>query len=150
VALEIRTTRAEDRPAWERLYSGYADFYANPLTPERADTLFGWILDPAHSIEGLLALDDGAPVGLAHFRDMPSPLRGITIGFLDDLFVDPAARGSGAAEALLEEIGRIGTGRGWSVYRWITRENNFRARGLYERTATRTDWVTYEYACPER
>lgn len=147
--LAIRATEAADRAAWEVLYGGYADFYASPLTPERAETTFGWLLDPAHPLEGLVALEDDELVGLAHYRDMPSPLRGAVVGFLDDLYVSPARRGSGAAEALLAEIGRIGAGRGWPLYRWITRENNFRARGLYERVASRTDWVTYEYACPD-
>ena len=32
---------------------------------------------------------------------MPSPLRGVTLGFLDDLYVDPAARGAGVGEALI-------------------------------------------------
>jgi GNAT superfamily N-acetyltransferase len=146
--LEIRRTESADRDAWERLYGDYAEFYAHPRTPERAATTFGWLLDPEHPVEGLLALEGGEAVGLAHFRDMPSPLRGATIGFLDDLFVTPARRGTGAAEALLEAVGRIGVERGWPVYRWITRENNFRARGLYERVALRTDWITYEYACP--
>ena len=145
--LAVRRTLASDRADWQRLYAGYAEYYANPLTPERADTVFAWLIDETHPVEGLIALDDGEPIGLAHFRDMPSPLRGSTIGFLDDLFVAPERRGSGAAEALLVEIGRIGGERGWAVYRWITRENNFRARGLYERVATRTDWVTYEYPC---
>ena len=37
-------------------------------------------------------LDDNI-VGFAHYRRMPSPLRGQDIGFLDDLFVDPKHRG---------------------------------------------------------
>jgi hypothetical protein len=30
------------------------------------------------------------------------------------------------------------------VIRWITAENNYRARGVYDRLATRTNWVTYD------
>ena len=94
--------------------------------------------------EGILAVTDaGEIVGLAHFRAMPSPLRGADIGFLDDLLVDPAARGSGAAEALLKQVDRIAGDRGWDVVRWITREEII-ARGLYDRLALRSDWVTYE------
>ena len=33
---------------------------------------------------------------------------------------------------------------GWPVVRWITAEDNARARALYDRVATRTHWVTYE------
>jgi hypothetical protein len=28
--------------------------------------------------------------------------------------------------------------------RWLTADNNYRARGLYDRCATRTHWITYE------
>ena len=75
---------------------------------------------------------------------MLSPLRGTEIGFLDDLFVGPRARGSGVAEALLRELDRVAGQRGWGVVRWITRDGNYRARGLYDRLVERSDWITYE------
>ena len=37
-----------------------------------------------------------------------------------------------------------GRSRGWTVIRWITAENNYRARGVYDQVATRTPWVTYD------
>jgi ribosomal protein S18 acetylase RimI-like enzyme len=83
-------------------------------------------------------------VGLAHFRAMPSPLRGAEIGFLDDLFVDPACRGGGAGDQLLRHLDNIAAARGWPVMRWITQDNNYRARGLYDQLALRTGWITYE------
>ena len=33
---------------------------------------------------------------------------------------------------------------GWSVLRWITADNNYRARSAYDQVATRTAWVTYD------
>jgi hypothetical protein len=30
------------------------------------------------------------------------------------------------------------------VIRWITAEDNYRARGVYDRVAVRTPWVTYD------
>ena len=91
----------------EALYLGYADFYSVQTDEEKLSTLFGWLLDVDHVCDGILAvMATGEIVGLAHFRGMPSPLRGAEIGFLDDLFVDPAARGSGAADALLKQVDR--------------------------------------------
>jgi len=140
----IRELKAEDRKAWDRLYQGYADFYQIESSLDQRDRLFGWLLDPRHVCEGLVAVDAQEIVGLAHFRAMPSPLRGAEVGFLDDLFVDPLKRGSGAAEALLRALDNIAADRGWPVIRWITRDNNYRARGLYDRLAIRSDWITYE------
>jgi len=141
----IRPLSQQDRAEWDMLYRGYADFYQVETDSAKRDQLFGWLLDPAHVCEGLVALDAGARlIGLAHYRAMPSPLRGAEIGFLDDLFVDPVARGSGAAEALLRRVDEMALAKGWPVVRWITRDNNYRARGLYDRLALKSDWITYE------
>lgn len=142
---QLRQLAAQDRDGWERLYRGYAHFYQVETDAGKLDTLFGWLLDPAHVCEGLVALDDESRlIGLAHYRAMPSPLRGAEVGFLDDLFVDPAFRGSGAAEGLLRHIDDIAMSKGWPVVRWITRDDNYRARGLYDKLALRSDWITYE------
>ena len=142
---DIRPIGPQDRDSWETLYRGYADFYKVETDVEKLDSLFNWLMDPTHVCEGVVALDPQARlIGLAHYRAMPSPLRGSEVGFLDDLFVDPSCRGSGAAEALLRHVDAIARTKGWSVVRWITRDNNYRARGLYDRLALRSDWVTYE------
>ena len=140
----IRDVTAADRTQWDQLYQGYAEYYQVDTDTERRDRLFGWLLDARHVCEGLVAEDAGKLLGLAHFRAMPSPLRGSEVGFLDDLFVDPDARGSGAAEAMIRALDDIAERRDWPVVRWITREDNYRARGLYDRCALRSNWVTYE------
>jgi GNAT superfamily N-acetyltransferase len=143
--ITIAPPRAEDFPDWRRLYEGYATFYKMPMNDGIAGTVWGWLLDPAHPLEALLARTSaGRVVGLAHFRPMPRPLTGSTAGFLDDLFVDPALRGSGLADRLLEAMGEAGRKRGWSLIRWLTADNNFRARGVYDRHAQRTMWITYQ------
>lgn len=86
----------------------------------------------------------GPAIGLAHVRPMPSPLRGTMTGFLDDLFIAPPARGSGAFECLIVAIGDLAEAEGWPQVRWITAANNARARAAYDRLATKTDWVTYQ------
>ncbi|HUC66833.1 MAG TPA: GNAT family N-acetyltransferase [Stellaceae bacterium] len=143
--ITIAPPRAEDFADWRRLYEGYATFYKMPMNDEIAGTVWRWLLDPAHPLEALVARTGaGRVVGLAHFRPMPRPLTGSTAGFLDDLFVDPALRGSGLADRLLEAMGEVGRKRGWSLIRWLTADNNFRARGVYDRHAQRTMWITYQ------
>jgi GNAT superfamily N-acetyltransferase len=144
MSLTIRPTKPGDREAWDRLYEGYATFYKVPQTAQMRDTVFGWLMDEGHECRGLVAEDGGKLVGLTHFRPFASPLRAITNCFLDDLFVDPAARGSGAADALIRAVGDIARENGWGVVRWITADDNYRGRGVYDRLATRTMWVTYD------
>lgn len=142
--LEIGPPTAADRLAWGGLYEGYAAFHHRPMPPAVLDVVFGWLLDPAHALECRLARTAAGPVGLAHFRAGPSPLRGAEVGFLNDLFVAPEARGQRVGEALLAELGAVGRTRGWPVIRWITAADNAQARTLYDRLAKPTAWVTYE------
>lgn len=144
MALIIRAIAEADRAAWERLYAGYGAFYKVDQTPQMRAVVWGWLHDPAHGSEGLVAELDGHLIGLAHFRAFARPLSASIGGYLDDLFVDPDARGSGAAAGLLDAVKVLGAGRGWSVIRWITADDNYRARGLYDRLAERTKWVTYD------
>ena len=145
MTVTIRALTPEDRAAWEPLFQGYGIFYKRPVSPETADKVWSWLMDSNHVVEGLLALDgDGKPVGIAHFRALPRPLAGQTAGFLDDLFVDPSARGSRVADAILERLQEIGRARGWPLFRWLTADDNFRARSVYDRHSTRTHWITYE------
>ena len=145
MAVTIRDVAAGDRTAWDDLYAGYAAFYRVDQTAAMRDAVWGWLMDPAHETCGLVACDEaGAVIGLAHYRAFARPLSASTGGFLDDLFVAPAARGSGAADALIAQLRRIGAARGWTVIRWITAADNARARAVYDRVAAATPWVTYD------
>ncbi len=142
--LIVRPPVAGDRAGWEPLFRAYAAFYEVPMTAETLETVWGWIHDPAHLVDALVAERGGSLVGLAHYRAMPSPLRGATLGFLDDLFVEPAARGTKVGEELLAHLAGIAAERGWRCIRWITADDNYRARTLYDRVAVKTAWNTYE------
>lgn len=142
----IEAPQDSDREGWARLYRGYADFYHVPMTDEILATVWGWIHAPEHEVGGLVARrGPGGPlVGLAHFRAFARPLRGATGLFLDDLFVNPDLRGDGVGRQLLEAVAAEARNRGLGVVRWITADDNYRARGLYDQMASRTMWVTYD------
>jgi GNAT superfamily N-acetyltransferase len=145
VSVRIVALAERHRADWERLYAGYAEFYKVTQTPEMRARVWGWIMDPAHEVNAFVAEDAaGRAVGLAHYRPFARPLAASTGVFLDDLFVDPATRGQRVADALIEAIAALGRERGWSVVRWITADDNYRGRGVYDRLATRTMWITYD------
>lgn len=141
----VRPVGQSDRPHWEQLYAGYAAFYRVEQTPLMRARVWSWLMDPGHEVDGLVA-EDGARrlIGLAHYRPFARPLAASTGGFLDDLFVLPEARGSGAGRALVQAVAEVGRRRDWSVIRWITAEDNAPARRLYDDVALQTGWVTYE------
>ena len=143
--LAIAPPIATDKPDWRRLYDGYAAFYKVPMNDAIADRVWGWINDPAHNLEALVARTPaGRVVGLAHFRAMPRPLTGSTVGFLDDLFVDPELRGGRVADQLITALAGLARQRGWTLIRWLTADDNYRAHGVYDRLAKRTMWITYQ------
>ena len=142
--MQIRALTPADKGQWAQLYAGYAAFYQVEQSDAMRDTVWGWLMDAGHGTEGLVAEVDGKVLGLAHFRAFARPLSASTGGFLDDLFVGPEARGTGAAAALIKALEALGRSRGWTVIRWITAEDNYRARGLYDRVASKTKWATYD------
>lgn len=137
----------EDKEAWRPLFDGYADFYDTPMSDAVADRVWGWLLDPNHVLVGLLVKDmDGTAVGLAHVRACPRTLAGCEVGFLDDMFVSPEARGSGAADALFEALRSLAAERGWPAVRWITQHFNERGRAFYDRyTNGPSDFIMYQW-----
>ena len=145
MTVTVRPVTQADHPAWDTLYQGYAEFYGVTQTPEMRDKVWSWLFDQNAQSEGLVAVTkDVTVVGITHFRPFARPLSATTGGFLDDLFVSPDARGLGAADALIAGVKAEAAKRGWSIVRWITAEDNYRARAVYDRMSNRTKWVTYD------
>ena len=136
-----------DKAEWRVLFNGYADFYSVVMNDEIADRVWHWLLDPTHVLEGLLTREStGLAVGIAHVRACPRPLGGGDIGFLDDMFVLPEARGGGAADALFAALRDLADTRGWPSIRWITQHFNARGRAFYDRyTGGPSDFIMYQW-----
>jgi GNAT superfamily N-acetyltransferase len=147
-AWTTRPIEQRDRETWSRLFTGYGEFYETPISEDQLRLVWSWIHDDQSVTAIAVVAEDGSdePVGIAHLRSWVRPLRGEIAGYLDDLFVDPDFRGSGAANALFDAIHALGVEHGWSIIRWTTADNNYRARSAYDRVATRTGWITYEMA----
>ena len=75
---------------------------------------------------------------------MPSALRGKDIGFLDDLYVHPEYRGQKLSELLIYELQKISKENNWNLVRWITRDDNERAKKVYDKIANKSNWDVYE------
>ena len=141
----VRPLADRDHDRWRTLYAAYAAFYRTEQTDEQAERTWRWLRDPTSPVDGLVVEDrHGTVAGLAHVRPFPRPLSASTGGFLDDLYVDEPARGTGAVDALLAALRERAAERGWSVVRWITAHDNARAQAKYDQVATRTSWVTYD------
>ncbi len=69
----------EHRADWEKLFAGYAEFYKVAQTPEMREQVWGWLHDPDHESEAIVAVDGaGRAIGLAHYLSLihiPEPPR---------------------------------------------------------------------------
>ncbi|MFJ3957262.1 GNAT family N-acetyltransferase [Arthrobacter sp. NPDC090010] len=140
----IRALEERDKEQWAALFEQYCTFYHRELTPEHLECVWSWFMDGR--LSGLVAERSDAPGalrGMAHLRPVVRPTLGVVAGYLDDLFIDPEARGSGVVDALFESIRTYARTQEWDHVRWITAEDNYRARAVYDRLATRTPFLTY-------
>jgi len=147
MAASVRPLAASDAARWRELFTAYGVFYETAFTDEVLEKVWALLVAEGSGIDCLVAEQGGEQggevVGFAHFRSHPDTFTGGRDWFLDDLYVDPAARGAGAGRALIEAVTAMAAGTGGSL-RWITAADNHRAQALYEKVATRTSWVMYE------
>jgi GNAT superfamily N-acetyltransferase len=128
------------------LLRGYADFYeVSPTDEALLELSRALIADPTCEGVQLLARDDaGRAIGFATVYWLWSTTSATRIGLMNDLFVAPEGRGSGAAEALIEGCREACRRRGASKLTWQTAKDNVRAQKVYDRIGgTREEWLDY-------
>jgi GNAT superfamily N-acetyltransferase len=141
----IRDLRAEDRASWSDLWAGYLRFYRAQVASGVTEQTFTRMTERRDGCFGLAAeAEDGALIGFAHCVLHPTTWsRGGTC-YLEDLYLDPAGRGTGVARALIEAAGDQGHAAGAETLYWHTQAFNGRARSLYDTVAQLTSYVHYE------
>lgn len=143
--LQVRALRADDRAAWQPLWDGYLRFYRHELDPAITDLTFARLCEQRDGMFGLVAAgDDGALAGFAHAIVHPSTWSATSYTYLEDLFVAPTARGTGAGVLLIESLATAARERGSERLYWQTQQFNGPARSLYDEVADLTSYVVYE------
>ena len=128
------------------LMRGYSDFYEVTPTDEALLTLSrALIADPQREGQQFLARDgDGRAIGFATVYWLWSTTSATRIGLMNDLYVAPEGRGSGAAEALIERCREACREHGASKLTWQTAKDNGRAQAVYDRIGgERSEWLDY-------
>jgi GNAT superfamily N-acetyltransferase len=142
--IRIGPLNASERAAWEKLARGYNDFYETELPASDYDRAWQRLL-AGREVHGLGARLDGRLVGIAHFLFHSNVWRD-DVCYLQDLFVDEAVRGQGAARALIDAVAAAARKRGASRYYWQTKQDNARARDLYDKVARFRGFIRYDYS----
>ena len=142
--LEICDIQKKHYEVWIELYHKYAEYYQVDIPKDNFDLTWKWLTSENYPFWGILADVDSKIVGFAHFRSLPSPLDSCEVGFLDDLFVLQEYRGKKIGYSLIEKVHQIGKSKNWPYINWITKDDNYTARTLYDKISTKTDWNFYE------
>ncbi len=139
----IRDPEPKDEQDWRRLWAGYVAFYEAQLSEEV--TAFTWqrMLVPDGPLFGRLAEWQGKLAGFTVSVLHQGTWTLHPVCYLEDLFVDPEARGHGIGRALIEDLVTRAKERGWSRLYWHTRAGNAAARRLYDEFAVADDFVRY-------
>lgn len=140
----IRPLRPDDEADWRRLWAAYLAFYDTSVPEAVYASTFARLLgDDPRDFNGLIVTIDGQPMGLAHFLFHRHGWKIEDTCYLQDLFVDPQARGTGLGRALIEAVYAAADAAGAPSVYWLTQDFNLAARQLYDRVAKVTPFIRY-------
>ena len=143
-AVSIRPATPRDEAAWRTLWAGYCQFYEVELGSAVTKRTWQRICDPTSSIKAIVAEHPTLGViGMANYIVHDNTWELSPVCYLEDLFVDPGQRAAGVGEALIDWLVAAMGRHGWSRIYWMTKENNYRARGLYDKYNPRDAFVRY-------
>jgi GNAT superfamily N-acetyltransferase len=163
-----------DYEQWHALWKAYLEFYNTELPEEQYRDTFSRLVDPDGDLGGFVLVlaneeaEDGDGdetkgedrdndeqtlkttkykyIGLAHYLThtsawSPAHTRHC---YLNDLYVDPAVRGTGGGRMLIEAVQEEAKAKlGCSRVYWLTAPDNVAARRLYDKVAV-TNRVAYK------
>jgi GNAT superfamily N-acetyltransferase len=137
---------AADLPELLPLVRAYCDFYeVAPSDQALLAVSRALVADPDREGVQLIARTESREaVGFATVYWTWDTLIAARVGIMHDLFVVPAARGTGAADLLIHACVDECRRHGAAKLGWQTAHDNKRAQRVYERMgATRDEWVDY-------
>lgn len=145
MTVTVRPARPGDAATVLRFTKELAEYEREPdavVTTEAMmhEALFG----ATPMAEALIAEIEGEAVGFAVFFHTFSTWTGRKGIWLDDLYVTPAARGSGAGKALLRELAGICLDRDCARFEWWVLDWNEPAIGFYRSIGAEAmdEWTT--------
>jgi GNAT superfamily N-acetyltransferase len=145
----IRAATPADAETLVRLIHALAEFEREPDAVEAtAETIAAQLASERPPFEALLAELDGRVVGFALFFQNYSTWTAKAGIYLEDLFVDEDARGSGAGRALLAAVARVAVERGCGRLELAALDWNERAIGFYlaHGAEAMDEWTVYRFS----
>ena len=158
----LRKLTLQDHARWQTLWDAYTRFYERE--PHPAITAHLWqrihaapqgsaAPAPHGSVYALAAVQTNASgqehiVGIAHYLPHENTSQLTPVCYLQDLYVDPAARASGVGKQIIDWLIAECKRQNWSALYWNTRETNCRARALYDKYTPQSGFLVYRMKGP--
>jgi GNAT superfamily N-acetyltransferase len=140
----IRPATPADLPLIAQLIRDLAEYekLAHEVRFDEA-TLATHLFGPRPMAEVVIGETNGAPQGFALFFHNFSTFEGRPGIYLEDLYVRPAARGSGLGKALLLHLAHLAEQRGCARLEWSVLDWNAPSIGFYQSLGARPmdDWT---------
>jgi GNAT superfamily N-acetyltransferase len=144
-AIRIAPLLGSEHARWAQLWSEYQRFYGVDLPV--AVTEATWRRLHEGRVHGLGARDSaGRLIGIVHYLYHEDTWSTVAACYLQDLYVDPAARGTGCGRMLIEAVAEASKKAGANSPYWLTHQSNAVARQLYDRLAQNQGFIQYVYS----
>ncbi len=142
--MEIIALTEKDNSSWQQLWQEYLTFYNTSISQKVTDNTWNNIVK-GEQIKGFGAFVDDTLVGFVHIVIHPNTWNDTDCIYLEDLFITANARGTGLGRALIEYIYDFANKNDCNRVYWVTDEDNYQARQLYDKLACKTNMVQYRY-----
>lgn len=144
MTVSIRKVEARDEMRWRELWDGYCRFYERELSESITRHTWARILDATSPVHAIVAeRDEGSVVGVANYLLHENTSALGQVCYLQDLFVDSRQRAVGIGKQMIDWLIAEMKLQGWSRLYWQTKENNYRARGLYDKYTPHSGFLRY-------
>ena len=150
--IQVRLVERDDFVKWRPLWDGYNAFYgrAGATALPESVTLTTWerFFNPIEPVFAVVAVREGAVIGIAHYLFHRSTTRVEPVCYLQDLFTHPQQRGQGIGKALIRSVYERAKSAGASRVYWQTQASNEAGRGLYDQVAKHFGFIVYSHEIP--
>ncbi|MDT8855609.1 GNAT family N-acetyltransferase [Paracoccaceae bacterium Fryx2] len=144
--LVVRPVTAADVTVWRAMWQDYLAFYHTTLPEAVYRATFARVVAGGDGMHGRIAERGGQALGLVHFLYHPTCWKTGPVCYLQDIYTVPSARGQGVARALMQAVFTAADAAGAPDVYWLTAENNYPGRMLYDQLGVKTAFIEYNRA----
>ncbi|SHK28597.1 Acetyltransferase (GNAT) family protein [Shimia gijangensis] len=133
MTINVCPVATEDKADWQALWTLYLEFYETERGQDIKDLSWARILDAKEPMFSQIARNaDGKAVGLVNYLYHRNFWQAEDVCYLNDLFVLPETRGTGAGRKLIDAVYQQVKADGLPEVYWLTAKDNTTAKRLYD------------------